>query len=134
MRRLTQRIHEQLIEDSRLAESLTVCRRRGTVARAGYIVDEGFDSLQWSVNGSPKCAAIEAGCGCVHAEQRLITQLLKTRIDGPLVMLTTLEPCEQCANLIVESELFSKVFYLRDYRAKVGRAILSNAGIHVEKV
>jgi deoxycytidylate deaminase len=86
-------------------------------------------TIEYSVNGLPTCKAAEGGCGCIHAEQRLIIKLLKNRVAGDLTMLTTLEPCESCANLIVESNLFSTVYFLRDYRSMVGRTILESAGI-----
>lgn len=118
-----------LRDDAQLSERITTCRRRGTLARAVRIVDGEIVATQYSVNGLPTCKAVEGGCGCIHAEQRLIIKLLRSQVVGDLTMLTTLEPCESCANLIVESGLFSAVYFLRDYRSMVGRTILESAGI-----
>ena len=142
MRRLKELIRTQLHADQLVSERATSCRRRGTMARAVLIQrvphsadDEIVPVAAFAeINGGGHCSATPAGCGCVHAEQKLIVKMLKAgKKPDHLVyaMLTTLEPCEQCANLIVESGLFSVVAWLQEYRGGKGRDILRRANISV---
>ena len=125
----------QLAADQQVAESVTTCRRRGTMARAVIINGESLRSTLFvAVNGGRECASIPGECGCTHAEQRLVVQALKSteKLDPRVsAVLTTLEPCEQCANLIVECGLFSSVAWLQEYRGGKGRETLKRGGIMV---
>ena len=75
--------------------------------------------LSIGYNGSPTtmpndaCRNIQGSCGCLHAEQNAIAL-----VDGSLyekVMFVTMEPCESCANLIAQANIY-KVFYAEQYR------------------
>lgn len=125
---------EILRKDAEYAESTTICNRRGTAARACMSFGDVEVTEAMAFNGSPHCSSTEGSCGCVHAEQRLVMHLVKARCSRGLTLLTTLEPCESCANLLVESELFASVFYLRPYRGSKGTAILARAGIPCVKL
>jgi deoxycytidylate deaminase len=134
MRRLKDVMRARLASDAEAAERATTCRRRGTMARA--VVVEGEDIILLPnlvvANGGASCLALPAGCGCPHAEQKLIVKILRDsnyakRSD--LCLLSSLEPCEQCANLIVESGLFSRVAWLATYRDGRGQEILRRANI-----
>lgn len=131
----TARVLEILREDAAFAEASTVCNRRGTAARAVDIWTDVVSDVAVAFNGSPHCTSSEGSCGCVHAEQRLILNLAQSHSPKRrFTLLTTLEPCESCANLIVESNLFSNVFFLREYRGGKGRVILRRSDIPCKQV
>lgn len=134
MRRLKDAIRSRLTDDQLAAEASTTCRRRGTMARAVIIEGEEIVLLPGAAftNGCAHCLAFPGGCGCPHAEQKLIVALLRHErysLRKDLCLLTSLEPCEQCANLIVECGLFTRVAWLFLYRDGRGRDILRRANI-----
>ena len=129
--KLYESVMVQLITDQKLAEATTSCLRRGTASRAAAVVDGVLD-IQPSivyVNGSVGCTGAMGSCGCCHAEQRLVVDLLRRPVSPKRVLLSTLEPCQSCANLVVESALFDVVAWLMAYRGGLGRQVLVNAGI-----
>lgn len=140
MRRLSDVIGSTLREDAATAGQCTTCRTRGTFARAvdlttvvlGDDVDIDAATVARAVNGSPWCSATRGSCGCVHAEQRLVLHLMRQRRPvASLLLLSTLEPCEQCAKLVAECGLFKSVAWLRGYGEGRGREILKAAGVEV---
>lgn len=126
-------IRTTLAGDAVMADRVTTCRRQGTIARA--LSDEAprdvISAFLPSVNGSAACKNIKGGCGCAHAEQKLIVEMLKTvgTTGKRWTLLSTLAPCEQCANLVVLSGLFHTVAWLRPYAEGAGLKILEAAGI-----
>jgi deoxycytidylate deaminase len=136
MRKLSEWVKDQMATDQTQAEAATMCARMGTMARAVKItgtVDApliGLELDDFAINGGPNCKAVQGGCECSHAEQKLIIRLLQ---DGrrlqQMTLLSTLEPCVHCANLIVLSKLFVKVAWLLPYKTAPGGQILRRGGI-----
>lgn len=118
------RLIDQLWADARHAELSTKCRRGGVAARLGE---------RWEINGNPHCSAVPGACGCQHAEAALLIKALREGEYRRGVLLTTLNPCTNCAHLIIESELVTKAFYLREYRDLRGIQMLRDAGIETRK-
>lgn len=122
-----------LIADADLADRTTRCLRRGCAARALH-VEFGRDVGPF-FNGpstSCDCTAVRGSCGCAHAEQRLVTTMLKehlVRRDWKLYC--TLSPCAQCADLIILSGLFVEVVYLRTLHDRRGIDKIVAAGIEI---
>jgi len=93
--------------------------------------------LSTGYNGPPKqldnlaCRGTKGFCGCLHAEQNAIAM-----VDGTIpnkILFVTMEPCENCANLIAQSNI-SKVFYCEDYRNHIGIERLKECNITVIKM
>lgn len=134
-------IGAQLILDRGAADRATACTRRGCAAH--LIEWERGDILTHPrllrYNGPSRdriCSAVKGGCGCEHAELRLIVDCLKT--FSPLersvnwVLLTTLSPCTACAHLIVRSGLTRQVYYHELLQHdQAGVEVLRNDGIDV---
>lgn len=102
------------------------------------ITDNTMDRvLAIAYNGPPAamlndaCRNIKGDCGCVHAEANAIA-----RVDSTIpnkLMFVTMIPCENCANLIAQSNI-DTVFYCEDYRNKAGYRRLIACGINVLKI
>ena len=99
------------------------CRRYNVVAIATNLNGD----LEVSAFNGPvftDCTNEVGKCGCIHAEQRLIIchyEVVK-RIQDPILVVNT-SPCKTCANLIVESGLFSSCYYNRVYHGNDYRGI-----------
>jgi len=120
--------------DASAAQRRTRCLRRGTAAR---ITCWPYQSATY-FNGDDHCTNMKGGCGCTHAEQRAVLAILTSpvlhEIAGRCTLWVTLSPCTACANLCVNSLLFSKVVYLRELKHDLrGIDILRKAGIEVVK-
>lgn len=61
--------------------------------------------------GDWSCTNEVGRCGCMHAEQRLILDLLRDSRPPSLDLYVTHSPCQTCANLILESNLFRRVVF-----------------------
>jgi deoxycytidylate deaminase len=128
------------------AEAYGQCLRRVTVAAACrnyWEVNAPMVVVNSAVNGpmpvGQSCLNIQGKCGCMHAEQKLVMHMLRQqavkRLEGKFILLSTLEPCPTCAHLIGESDLFWRVYYLRDYAEGLGSRILTlGYGISTEKL
>ena len=69
----------------------------------------------------------------VHAEANVIAFCAKFGIPTMnCSMYVTLQPCEKCAELIVQSGV-KEVIYLEDYRCDIGIKLLENNNIKVSK-
>lgn len=131
-------MREILEKHTTAAQRVTSCLRRGCGAVAVASVGEDdqrlFQTCSSAVNGSSSCKAAQGSCGCPHAEQRLIVGMLQAistfNRRRHLVLLTTLAPCPQCANLILLSDLFRSVIYLLEYDTDTsGPDILKRGGV-----
>lgn len=120
----------QLALDASKARGATQCLRRGTMSRLCLQLDDELILGECAINGDRYCSSTEGSCGCPHAEQKLLVSLLKGRGDNydQMILLTTLEPCVQCANLIALVGI-RKVAWLQTYGNGEGRKILRNHGI-----
>lgn len=64
--------------------------------------------------------------GCLHAEDNAIA-FCNSTIPGKVMFVTT-EPCEMCAQRIVNAG-FARVFYVRAYRIHIGADILAKCKV-----
>lgn len=79
--------------------------------------------LIMAVNGplsGHECSNVVGGCGCVHAEQRAVIDLVFARANVPCpgfleprhtILLCKYSPCTHCANLIVACQEITDVVY-----------------------
>lgn len=68
----------------------------------------------------------------IHAEANAITKLARNGISGAgATIYVTDEPCEECAKLLIQSEI-KRVVYHRPYRLHKGLELLRAAGVEVE--
>ncbi len=93
--------------------------------------------LSIGYNGSPtamsndSCRNIKGDCGCLHAEQNAIAM-----VDGTIlhkVLFVTMNPCESCANLIVQSNI-DVVYYSNPYRNIQGIDRLRDCNVKVLRI
>tara|TARA_R100000152_G_C6728751_1_gene153712 strand:- start:9 stop:359 length:351 start_codon:yes stop_codon:yes gene_type:complete len=112
--------------DRALEPVTSKCRRRPVAARFGPKI-----AVNGPANGST-CSGYVGNCGCMHAEAKLIMEMLKEGREHPHLEVT-LAPCVQCAHLIVAVGWIKRVTYTHDYRDKQGVRIIRNAGLEVEK-
>jgi deoxycytidylate deaminase len=100
------------------------------------LLDYEGTTLIVSGNGpstSVQCTGVTGGCGCVHAEVRVILAALRCGYRSRrLILVSNYSPCTGCANLIVESGLVNRVFYdiLTEHDVR-GVEILRASGIRV---
>jgi len=119
-------IAQRLRREADIAERSSMCLRRGCAAS---FIEKGRAGLL-ELNGPYKtssCSGVSGQCGCVHAEARLILRMLRAGyIGAERVLLVTSSPCITCANLILESRLFTSVRWLRDTESQPeGRQLLA---------
>ncbi len=127
----------QLKADAIEAERSTQCRRRGSGARLARVHEE-YDRHKdvarskstllpcptLHVNGpSPKgpgCTVATGGCGCCHAEIKLILDFMSRPFDGDAMLLSTMSPCTQCAHAIALCGRIDRVVFFREYDTDPG--------------
>ncbi len=112
-------------------KDLSKCKINGVGC---IIVDFNFTQV-YSIgyNGGPK-GQMDCMCengdkySCVHAEQNALVKCVDHIEDK--ILIVTMSPCKMCAALIVNSHAkIKEVWYLQEYRNKLGINILNNAGI-----
>jgi deoxycytidylate deaminase len=93
----------------------TTCLRKGVGCAIIRLTEHWIDTLTVTFNGPSRKGAVctnEVGnCGCSHAEPRAIQTLLGRYGEGcsnHYWMLCTYSPCTTCANIIIDSGLFSE--------------------------
>ncbi|MFQ5909313.1 MAG: cytidine/deoxycytidylate deaminase family protein [Thermoplasmata archaeon] len=69
-------------------------------------------------------------CTGVHAEMNALLQAGKGAKGG--ILYSTIIPCNTCAKMIINAGI-RRVVYLEDYPEKMGRDLLEQAGIAIEK-
>ena len=125
--------------------------KRSTCTRhkIGAIVVTGDEIKSSGYNGNPRglphCAeigcirdleSIPSGermevCTGVHAEMNALLQAGKGANGGTLY--STIVPCNTCAKMIINAGI-KRVVYLEDYPESMGRDLLTQAGVEVDKV
>ncbi len=117
----------------------TTCKR--TNRNIGCVItdSEMYRILSVAYNGPPtamsndSCRNIKGDCGCVHAEANAIARVDSTILHK--IMFVTMIPCEDCANLIAQSNI-NIIYYCDEYRNSKGldRLISCHVNvIHIEK-
>jgi dCMP deaminase len=88
-------------------------------------------------NGQPpgeknECKSLDPGkCGCTHAEMNALRKLDQLKLDTtPAIMISTVEPCLNCATNILTYPVRS-IIYLRPYRTHDGLNLLREQGVSV---
>lgn len=78
------------------------------------------------------------GCRALHAEQKVILGGMKNQESHRLAMKGTLyvtaHPCNMCAKLIAECQLFDEVIYLAPAMDELSQQILENAKVTVTMI
>jgi dCMP deaminase len=102
------------------------------IVKNGTIISDGF-------NGTPKgfpnkCEDTASGLTLpyvLHAESNAIAKLARsTQSSKGATLYITLEPCFECAKLIIQSGI-KKVIYTEEYRLHEGKGLLLKAGVKV---
>ena len=70
-------------------------------------------------------------CTGVHAEMNALLQAGKGAKGGTLY--STIVPCNTCAKMIINAGI-KRVVYLEDYPESMGRDLLTQAGVEVDRV
>ena len=101
-----------------------------TTINAKRILAIGYNGGPTPMNNN-SCRNLKGDCGCLHAEQNAIAM-----VDGTIrnkVMFVTMEPCESCANLIIQAGIM-KVYFCEEYRTHSGIVRLKDCNIIVIKM
>lgn len=114
----------------------STCRRNAV----GSVVvsDDNARVLAIGYNGNYRggpndCDTDEVGnCGCIHGEANAVVKLGYETLTATRTMYCTVEPCVNCAKLIVNVAI-QRVVYDREYRNHDGLAVLTSAGVTVER-
>jgi len=114
----------------------TKCKRRFVRATILCPNTNGITKIFSEVNGpiynSFECSNELGSCGCEHAEQKVIRELLMSISTWPpvfqYILLSSYSPCTQCANAIIGSKMINTVIYDRVYETDTrGLEMLSKA-------
>jgi len=130
-----------------VAERSTCIRRKvgAVIVRDKHILTTGY-------NGAPKglphctdvgCLREELGipsgerveiCRGIHAEQNALVQAARFGIslEGGTLYSST-QPCVTCAKLLINAGIV-KILYLEGYADKLGKEMLSEAGVELEQL
>ncbi|TKJ41931.1 cytidine deaminase [candidate division TA06 bacterium B3_TA06] len=130
-----------------VAERSTCVRRKvgAVIVRDKHILTTGY-------NGAPKelphctqigCLREELGipsgerveiCRGIHAEQNALVQASRFGIslEGGTLYSST-QPCVTCAKLLINAGIV-KILYLEGYADKLGKEMLSEAGVELEQL
>ncbi len=99
------------------AASRVTCKRKAVGCAAVRIVGGFLDKTRYTYNGPSisrsVCTNIVGNCGCSHAEPRMVMKLLHDGYAGgkKFVLLCEYSPCTNCANIILDSNLFHGIIY-----------------------
>jgi len=111
---------------ARLASQRSTCMRLNVGAVITH--DNRPVSIGWNgaAPGAAHCAGNECPgvvpgrCGTTHAERNAISHLPMSLVgycpNGGLDLYCTDSPCEDCARLIIDSQVIGRVFFERAYR------------------
>ena len=117
-----------------IAGENTKCLRKGV---ACSVLGPELQKLYITINGPVghfKCRNVQGGCGCMHAEQKMMLLLALNGLlrKGPLVLLCTYSPCTTCANNIVTAGFQGVIIfkYLTEHDQD-GISILQDSGLIV---
>lgn len=80
------------------AKKETKCLRKGV----GCMLF-GNGSIVTAYNGNHGCLNVPGGCGCGHAEPRVILKGISSSLFENCFMICTYSPCINCANVIMDS-------------------------------
>lgn len=102
-----------------LHKGKTKCKRKFVRSTILSIHTGGVTKILSEVNGPIKdffeCSNKIASCGCEHAEQKVIRDLLMTISTWPpvyqYILLCSYSPCTTCSNAIVGSRIIDAVVY-----------------------
>ena len=79
-----------------------------------------------------QCSNEVGNCGCAHAEPRAIIAALKSEWYVDCILVCDYSPCSNCANIIIDSGIVTKVGYnILTEHDKRGVKLLKNSGIKV---
>ena len=125
---------EILMNMAQLTSTRSTCSR----LQVGSIVtDKSLTRiLSWGYNGNYSggpnaCDSEEIGnCGCIHSENNA---LIKCTYEPDRVLFVTVQPCINCAKLIINSGI-NKVFYRKEYRITDGIKLLRKVNVSITKI
>ena len=114
MKDLLNNLFEEIKE---FAERNQTCLRKAVGCAAVSFQDDGSPFVVTMKHNGPsredhECTNEVGNCGCSHAEPRVVQALLEELdMTMPLVLICTYSPCTTCANIIIDSGLFSGCVY-----------------------
>lgn len=112
MKKELNEIFEGILE---FAERNQKCLRKAVGCAAIFFSVTKFEVAVLVHNGPSRegheCTNEVGNCGCSHSEPRLVQQVLARQLDMPLILVCSYSPCTTCANIVIDSKLFSGVIY-----------------------
>lgn len=107
-------IFPEIIEFAQVRQE---CLRKAVGCASLLIHNDGHTTKTDMVHNGPSreghvCSNEVGNCGCSHAEPRLVQEILKRGgVQGTLILVCTYSPCTNCANIVIDSGLFSGCVY-----------------------
>lgn len=100
----------------RFAERNQKCKRKAVGCAAVGIGAREILPIAMKHNGPSRigheCTNEVGNCGCSHSEPRVVQAAIEEwDMDEKLILVCTYSPCTNCANIIIDSELFGLVIY-----------------------
>ena len=107
------KIFDEILE---FAERNQKCKRKAVGCAAVLLNNEVPLAISMKHNGPSRegyeCTNEVGNCGCSHSEPRVVQSILNFyREDDKLILVCTYSPCTNCANIIIDSNLFGGVIY-----------------------
>lgn len=65
--------------------------------------------IAFAANGASResfeCTNEKGNCGCSHSEPRVLFNALRAHYSGGLILVANYSPCDNCANIIIDSKI-----------------------------
>lgn len=104
-----ERLRDELLYIDQHAAFHSLCRRKTVGASLLVWCSElqRFSRLLATHNNpsAAGCSGVLGGCGCIHAEARLVLRAMRMHANVRGIVVTSYSPCTNCANLLVESKI-----------------------------
>jgi dCMP deaminase len=102
------------------------------IVRHTQILSEGVNGTPWGFDNTCEDDDGNTKREVLHAESNALMKLCRTANNSlSSTVYTTLEPCFDCAKLMLQAEV-SRVVYLESYVRSDGVPLLKQAGIQVD--
>lgn len=121
---------QTFVNIGRLLANLSTCKRKKVSAvifptDCSRIYAIGYNGPS---RGLPNdaCTDAEGKCGCVHAEANALIKF-DDGVARPSIMYVSIEPCQQCASMILNCNSVVGILFDEQYRERVGVDTIARA-------
>ena len=127
--------HKKYLEVAQKISELSHANKKkvgSIIVKNSVIISDGYNGTPSGYENKCEDQNGKTKWYTLHSEANAITKLVRTGgISAKNATLyTTLSPCKECAKLILQSGI-NNVFYLEEYKDKMGIDFLSKSGINI---